>query len=77
MAFCVTEHDCEGFNSTVLCGKCIPLERTEHSNAAPSDALEHSDNKRVTIVHFVVANLSQQIVRVRNLSILFTLCTSH
>ena len=45
------------------------LEETEHSNAAPSDELEHSNNKRVTIVHFVVANLSQQIVRVRNLSI--------
>jgi len=43
------------------------LEETEHSNAAPSDELEHSDDKRVTNVHFVVANLSQQIVRVRNL----------
>ena len=77
MAFCVIDHDGEGFNSAAFCGKCITLERTEHTNAAPSNELEHSDDKRVTNVHFVVANLSQQTVRVRILSILFTLCTSH
>ena len=80
MAFCGTEHNGEGFNSTALCGKCNTIELPNANASIDSVEVEILDSfvdRETIIVPFFVGKVHQQTIRVIGADIIFTLCPPH